>query len=453
MLFGATTGTMLRDGYNYTILTAEGGLTGTFTAPQSFSAILKPTLNYTPTAVNVAIEAGSYLSVVDPGSPVQVAYARLLDANRVSYGDFANLYGPLDLQDQATIRGTLEGLAPRVQTLGAAMGLAAVDAIGQFNRDRITHYDPASGGTVAMIGQPLQMAARGATPVDAGNSEALVKDSALPDTMSLYLAGGYIDGHSAPMTGTAGTNPFDGWFGAAGLELNLGHGMLGFSGAYSDLKGDVRAAPQAAKSQLWQASAYWKMEGPAHLSLDGLIGVGEVNTRTSRTVGFVGMTYTLQARDNAVVLNGEVGVSKAFGGSGVRFTPRASLRANSIAFGTQVESGGPMALASDIGTYRNLQARGAVTVDFATGGIRPYATATYVHDFEDHPAVFDANFVGGVNAPVAFALAGTDHDWGEVSGGLAFRTGNVDLSIAAQTTLERSDVSMQSYRGSVTIHF
>jgi hypothetical protein len=255
------------------------------------------------------------------------------------------------------------------------------------------------------------------------------------------------------MSGTACNNPFDGWFGVAGLELDLGHGMLGFSGAYSDLKGNVRAAPQAAKSQLWQASAYWKMEGPAHLTLDGLIGVGEVKTRTSRTVGFVGTSYTLQARDNAVVLNGEVGLSKTFGGSGVRFTPRASFRANSIAFGTQVESGGPMALASQIGTYQNLQARGALTVDLDAGGVRPFATATYVHDFKDRPAVFDANFVGGVDAPVAFALAGSDHDWGEVSGGLALRTGNIDLSIAAQTTLERSDLSMQSYRGSVTIHF
>jgi uncharacterized protein YhjY with autotransporter beta-barrel domain len=89
----------------------------------------------------------------------------------------------------------------------------------------------------------------------------------------------------------------------------------------------------------------------------------------------------------------------------------------------------------------------------AAGALRPYATATYVHDFEDRPAVFEANFTGGVNAPAAFALAGSDHDWAEVSAGLSYKTGNIDLGLAAQTTLERSDVSMQSYRGSVTIHF
>jgi hypothetical protein len=305
-----------------------------------------------------------------------------------------------------------------------------------------------------MIGRPLQMAARQATPVDASGSEALVKDGGLPDTMSLYLAAGYIDGDSAPMTGTTGRNAFDGWYGSLGLELDLGKGMLGFSGSYADLSGNVRGLPQTAKSKLWEASAYWRSQFAAGLSFDGLIGVGQVNTKTRRSVGFLGTVYDLASDDNAVVFNGEFGLSKALGGaSKVRITPRAALRVNSIAFGTQVESGGPMALASQIGTYRNVQARGGLTAELAGGAVRPYATATYVHDFVDHPAVFEANLVGGVNAPAAFALAGTDHDWGEISGGLTFRTGNVDLGIAAQTTIERSDISMQSYRGSVTVHF
>ena len=305
-----------------------------------------------------------------------------------------------------------------------------------------------------MIGQPLQMASRTATPVDANGSEALVKDSSLPDNMSLYLAGGYINGDAAPMFGTTGRNSFDGWFGTLGLELNLGTGMLGFSGAYSDLSGDVRGLPQTAKGQLWQASVYWKMQGPGQLDLDGQIGVGELSTKTARAVDFLGTGYTLRSDDSGTVFTGEVGLSKAIGaGTGVKVTPRVSLRANSIDLGTQVETGGPLALTSDIGTYRNVQARGGLAVAFESGALKPYASATFVHDFADRPAVFEANFTGGVNAPAAFALAGSDHDWAEVSGGLSYRTGNVDLGIAAQTTIGRSDVSMQSYRGSFTVHF
>jgi hypothetical protein len=455
LAFGAASGAMVRDGDTYEILHAEGGITGTFNTPQSISAILTPTLSYTTQSVNVTVEAGSYLNAINPNSAVQTAYARLLDANRARYGQFAGLYGPLDLQDAGTIQATLEGLAPRVQSLGGAMGMAAVDAIGQFTRERIGQYDPnASGGTVAMIGQPLQMAMRGATPVTASQSEGLVKDGALPDNLSLYLAGGYINGDAAPMFGTAGRNQFDGWFGALGLEINLGKGMLGFSGAYSDLSGDVRGAPQAAKSRLWQGQVYWKMEGPAQVDLDGQLGFGELNTRTRRAAGVLGTAYDLRSDSTGNVLTGEVGLSKAFAaGTNIRVTPRVALRANRLDLGTQVETGGPVALTSDIGTYANLQARGGLTVDMAAGALRPYATATYVHDFEDRPAVFEANFTGGVNAPAAFALAGSDHDWAEVSAGLSYKTGNIDLGLAAQTTLERSDVSMQSYRGSVTIHF
>jgi uncharacterized protein YhjY with autotransporter beta-barrel domain len=334
------------------------------------------------------------------------------------------------------------------------MGMAGLDAFAQFDRERIANHDSSSGGTVAMIGRPLQMAARMATPVDAGGSEALVKDGGLPDNMSLYLAAGYIDGDSAPMTGTTGRNAFNGWYGSLGVELDLGSGMLGFSGSYADLEGGVRGLSQSAKSQVWQAAAYWKMQAPLGLTLDGQLGVGEVNTKTRRSVAFVGSTYTLESDDNATVFNGEVGLSKAFGGeSGVTVTPRAALRANSIDFGTQVERGGPVALAAEIGTYRNVQARGGLTVELTKSKVRPYATATFVHDFVDNPAVFDANFAGGVNAPAAFALTGTDHDWGELAGGVEMSSGSVDLSLSAQTTVDRADVSMRSYRGSVTIHF
>lgn len=63
--------------------------------------------------------------------------------------------------------------------------------------------------------------------------------------------------------------------------------------------------------------------------------------------------------------------------------------------GTTAETGGPMALAYDVGTYRSLQGRG----------------------------------------------------------GLTYSSGAVDLSVSAQTTVARTDLAMQSYRGSLTVHF
>jgi len=458
LMFGAAGGTMIRDGYAYTILTAQGGITDTFNTPSSISAILTPTLAYTANSVLLEIEAGSYADVVDPSSPVQPAYAQLLDQNRAAYGSFADLYGPLDLQDAATIRATLQGMAPRAQVLGGALGLAAVDALAQLNRERLAGFDPnKSGGTLTMIGRPLELASlavRGGSNVGADASEMLVDDGALPSNMNAYLASGYIDGDAAPMTGFSGRSQFDGWFVAAGLEIDVGsNAMLGISGAYSDLDGAVSGAPQAAGGKLYQATLYGKVETPGKLMIDGQFTAGALSTDTTRVVGFPSGTFSLETDDSANVYAGEFGLSKEIGAGPVTITPRAALRASAIHYGTTAESGGPMALVYAIGTYKSVQGRAGAMLEFGKGAVKPHLTATYVHDFEDRPAVFGANFAGGVGPTAPFPLTGTDQDWGEVSGGLTYSTGNVDLSVAAQTTLWRSDVSMQNYRGSVTVHF
>jgi len=76
-----------------------------------------------------------------------------------------------------------------------------------------------------------------------------------------------------------------------------------------------------------------------------------------------------------------------------------------------------------------------------------------VHDFEDGPASFDANFVGGVGPGAVFALTGGDSDWGEIGAGLTIATSAVDLSISVDGTVGRDDVSSQSIRGAATFRF
>ena len=85
--------------------------------------------------------------------------------------------------------------------------------------------------------------------------------------------------------------------------------------------------------------------------------------------------------------------------------------------------------------------------------VKPYLSAYYVHDFVNRPGAFIANFAGGFGPGAVFALNTQDHDWGEISGGLTVHSRGVDLSVAADTTVERKDVSNQSYRGTVTFHF
>jgi hypothetical protein len=52
-----------------------------------------------------------------------------------------------------------------------------------------------------------------------------------------------------------------------------------------------------------------------------------------------------------------------------------------------------------------------------------------------------------------FGTNGQDNDWAEASAGLTFEAVGVDFSVSADTTLFRSDVSNQTYRGSMTFRF
>ncbi len=58
-----------------------------------------------------------------------------------------------------------------------------------------------------------------------------------------------------------------------------------------------------------------------------------------------------------------------------------------------------------------------------------------------------------VGLPAVFALTGTDKNWFEASAGIAFGSEKFEVALGADTTIGRSDVSNQSYRGTVTFRF
>lgn len=462
LVFGSAEGAMVRDGYAYTILTAEGGIDGTFLDPGAISAILTPSVSYTDTSVLVEIEAGLYADVVSPGSAVQTAYAQLLDQNRSNYSTLADLYGPLDLQSAETIRSTLVGMAPAAMTLKGALGLAAVDTVARFTRGRLDQYTPGeSGGTISMIGQPLELAAAAtsstmrAPSMGTGEAEMLANEGALPSTMRAYLAAGYVLGDSAPMTGYARQDEFDGWYGTLGLEVDVSPtAMLGVGLSYSSLSGDVTDSSQSAEGDLLQGTLYGKAFMEGGLELDGQVAYGSYNSDTVRMVPFLGTGYTLESEEDATVLNAEIGLgTDVAAAQNVRIAPRAALRYSSISFSDTQESGGPMALAYDMGKYESLQGRVGVTFEGTDDNLKPFMKTTYVHDFEDRPAYFSGGFAATSGPSALFPLTGTDKDWAELAGGVTFSLNTVDLTLSAETTMFRSDVDVHSFRGTVTLPF
>jgi uncharacterized protein YhjY with autotransporter beta-barrel domain len=462
--FSPVAGTQVTAGNRYTFLTAAGGVTGTFSSANALSAILTPRLTYGPNSVSVEIQAGLYRDVV-AATAVQGAYAQLLDQSRGTAG-LASVYGPLDLQSAATIRATLESWAPRTETLRGSLATVAVDNMSRFTRDRLLQLDDGDmGGTLSMIGRPVQLAQLNMTAVGAdtmavrSDSDAVtVQQGRLPEDTSAFLAGGYLDGDSRPMASAlpgGGRDQFDGFYLAGGIEKALDEGsVIGFALSYTDVDGTTPIVGQKASGSLYQGTLYGKAMLGGGLELATQVSAGAFDSRTTRVADLVGAPYTLTGEDSALVFTGEVSLAKNFDLGSVEFGPRAALRASHIGFSDIKENGGGPALQLDRSSFNSLQARLGLALSGKRGSsFQPHLSADYVHEFEDAPASFGATFVGGPGPNAIFGLAGTDKDWFEVGGGVTFKTGNVDLSIGADTTIGRKDVSNQSYRGSVTFHF
>jgi hypothetical protein len=460
--FAPVTGYTIRSGDIYTIVTAQGGVTGTFNNGTPLSAILTPKFVYSANAVQVQIVAGTYASVVSSSSPVQGAYARLLDQNRATnYSTLSSVYGILDLQNQATIRGTLDALAPRTETLKSSLGTVALDNMANFYANRMTQLANGDlGGTVAMIGQPIRVAslgslgATGNPEVQDGSDQPVLVPGKLPDDMAAYFAGGYLTGDSAPMPTAiplGGRDNFDGYYLAAGIEKMMSDNVIGFSLSYTDTKGNT-VNGQRAKGKLYQGTIYGRSDLGNGVALDSQFSAGLFDTNTTRAATLPGASYTLRSQDGALAVSSEVGLSKAFYAGSFSIAPRAAFRGSTIDFSTTAETGGPVAL--KLVRERQYSAQGRAGLVLGGGNtIKPFLSAYYVHEFHDTPGAFGANFVGGVGPNALFALAGRDKDWGEVSGGLSVDTGQVTLSASAETTIGRDDVTYQSYRGSIKFHF
>lgn len=455
-------GQLPRYGSSYTVLTASDGITGSFDAATAFSAILYPQLRYGADQVQATIAARPYASVV-AGTPVQAAYARLLDGNRSAYDALADTYGVLDLASVGAIRAGLEDLAPTTETTRRAIGTVAMDNMARFYRERIAAMRPGSftGGQVAMIGKPLEFAANavampGQTNTVSDTPTAYVRDGMLPSTVSAYLAGGYVDGSSRAMPNSllGGTrDAFDGFYIAGGIEAQVSDaGVLGFGLSYSDIDSDRRAG-RLTEGALIQGTLYGRLGGDLGPALDTQFSAGVFQSDTERSGSFAGTAYTLRGKDNALALSSEVGASYAFGSEALRIAPRVAIRASRIDFTDIAETGTGPALFLDEDQYLSVQGRAGVHLDADRAGLRPVVSAYFVHDFEDRPGVFQAGLAGGTGIRAPFQLAGQDQNWGEISSGLAYATERFEFSIAADATVGREDVRNRSYRAGVKMRF
>ena len=449
-------------GQVYTIVTAEGGVSGKF-VPDDISPILRQSFTYTDNAVLMEILAASYRTAVTT-NPVQRSYARLFDQNRGNAA-LAELY-QLDFADAATIQSTFDGLAPVAETAVQQLATQSYHNLQSFNASRLRESDLASsGGTIATLGSPIQTAqmsvSRGSQPITAGalgldqsDEPTRVQEGAIREDMAIYIAGGLLRGSGASMPGyTQSDTDVDGYFFGGGIEyFPSERSMIGLSGFYSDLEADV-ALNQQADAKALAVSLYGSAKTVDGFVVDGQVSLIDLDIDTERTVSFLGGSQTLTSESSNSGFAAALGLAYDFEGPLGTISPGIELRYVDHSFDPVSETGGSLALTIDREDVESLQGRIGLDYQSAGGPIQIDANIDFVHEYEDGPSVFTAQFASGTGPAVPFLLADQAKDWGEAGFSLQYVSGGAQFGVGFDTTIGRDNADAQTYRAMASFKF
>lgn len=450
------------NGRQYTILTADGGVTGTFQAA-TISAILSQRFTYQQNAVLMEIAAASYSTVIDQNDPVQAAYAQLFDQNRANAA-LAGLYG-LDFAGTDTIRATFTGLAPVNEQAVRSIAGQTVNLLQNFNDGRLREADRGkAGGKIAVTGSPLNVVQAGLAPfgqplgrdamaLQSGGEETEMRDANLPEDVALFIAGGFVRGDVDSLPGFTQQTDISGLFLSGGLEFYPGENtMLGLAGYFNHLEAEAPLG-QEVDSNTYAVSLYLRhrfTDGPV---LDGQFAMGSMGLDTTRTVQFLGAGQTLTSSTDDLLVSGALGLSYDLDTGIGTISPGIEARYASVDLGTVREDGGLAALAIDRTSFKSTQARFGFDYEKQAKMVQINANAQLVWEFEDGPQLLGANFAQGTGPNANFVLDTADHTWVELGLSANIGDGPFQMGLGFDTTIGRDSADAQVFRASATYRF
>ncbi|WP_086617008.1 autotransporter domain-containing protein [Erythrobacter tepidarius] len=450
------------NGRQYTILTAEGGVTGTFQAA-AISAILGQRFIYQQNAVLMEIAAASYRSVIDPSDPVQAAYADLFDQNRANAA-LAGLYR-LDFASPDTIRATFSGLAPVNEQAVRAIAGQTVNLLQNFNDARLREADRGkAGGKIAISGAPLTVAQAGLAPfaqpigraamaLQSGTQETALREANLPEDVALFIAAGLVNGDVDSLPGFRRDTEISGLFVSGGLEFYPGDNtMLGLAGYFNNLEADTPLG-QRVDSSTYAVSLYMRHKFPDGPVLDGQFAMGTMGFDTTRTVQFLGAGQTLTSSSDDLLVSGALGLSYDLDTGIGTISPGIEGRYASVDLAAVRENGGLAALSIDRETFRSAQARFGFDYVKQAEMVEINANAQLVWEFEDGPQLLGANFAQGTGPNAGFVLGRADHTWVELGLSANIGDGPFQLGFGFDTTVGRDSADARVFRGSASYRF
>ncbi len=448
-------------GQRFTILTADGGVSGTFTNT-SISAILRQTFFHEANAVLMEIEAASYASIIDADDPAQKAYAQLFDQNRGN-GALADLFG-LDFAAAETIRSAFTRLAPVNEQAVRSLSGQMINLLQNFNAARLRQSGAsAAGGKIAVTGAPLNLLQSGLSPVGQtpgadvmafrGDEDTSLSEANLPENMAIFLAGGAVSGDVDSLPGFQQETNVSGFTIAGGLEFHPDDStMVGLSAYYSALEAET-PLDQDVDSDTYAVSLYMRRKLDGGAVIDGQFSIGSTGFDTTRRVQFLGAVQKLVSSSNDLLISGALGVSYDIDTGFGTISPGIEGRYASVDLASTRESGGTLALAVERERFNSAQARVGADFKRESRAVQINASAQAVFELDDGPQFLAANFAQGTGPNANFAIGKADQSWMELGIGARFGQGRAQFGVGFDTTIGRDTANAQVFRASATYRF
>ena len=441
-----------RFGQTFTIVTANGGIEGTFGSIASFQGVLRPELTYGETTIVANLRAGAFVDIIDQNDVTANAFAAALDTLRDgSYDALYDFYGAIDLMDGASLTTLFNGLAPDVSVGSQSLQQRQSRMLTSAVTDRLSVMGGDAGGSLAIVGAPetLRMgltALSGQRNVRMGIADLAPSQGGsatqLPEGMSGFVAGGTYGARQADAASFTDGGQVGSYFGM-GLEQRVSD-KASFGVAVGHAHGrEVGGGLDMADIRTTQVAAYGAYDLGSNAYVGGIASLETVEANSEQGAFGGAAAFALRGATEMqrYSVNAEVGINLPVA-QGLTLTPRAQLGYDTVSLGGYEQQGTQAALAIDDVRTESLTARAGFKLAgshaLANGWtLTPQMRADYVHRVHGGDNGLTVRFAAADSVAIALPLSQGEGSWGEVRGGLTVDNGTVSFGAGFETAIDR----------------
>lgn len=436
---------------DYTIITATGGISGTFDQTIGGIGAVKPVLTYGANDVKVKLKVTPFLSFLFNPNAMQAAFAGAFDSLRFThYGELSSVFSVIDQMGPDAVGNVFDGLSPRIVDEAASLDRDQNGLTMRIVADRLSMLGTAQAneGRFTIVGAPETLMAlpgqtqlSGSSAAQLGFAQSFAPGGRvvgkLPAGMSGFLAGGY-----STQAGSSGSERA-GWHMAMGVEMAAGPNTT-IGTAFGFVNGRSMLTGSQAEADTSQAMAYGSYQLGYGAYVGGITSFSHTRIGVQRrSLGLDLGALGGEGAATSYAVRAEAGVNLQ-PMRGVTLTPRVSLAYEGSSLAGYREQGSALGLIVDnLGDQRLVGRVGMKLAGKTTPALgwsfSPEARVDFVNTLADGSDTYEVRFAAAPDLAFALPYAGNDRSWGEVKGGFRMAKDQLSFGAGVESSVGRSD--------------